>query len=230
MPLKMKELMQKSSESKSTILFYVKEGLLPEPTKPKPNLHLYDESCIEILKFIKYLQHNFSYTISEIKSIFKNNNFEFDDSFDMMVRSLELISGGQNNQWYGKNEFLKLCNINEEKLLEYKEKGYIFEREKGFSTKEFEIVEILNKASLLGLDCSLLDEYVESAKELAKKENCSENLVKCFDPENKAYYKILKETLLKFGAIVIEPKDFFIEFESLVLSPPERIIEIYFLK
>ena len=197
MSLKMKELMQKSSESKSTILFYVKEGLLPEPTKPKPNLHLYDESCIEILKFIKYLQHNFSYTISEIKSIFKNNNFEFDDSFDMMVRSLELISSGQNNQWYGKNEFLELCNIDEEKLHEYKSKGYIFEREKGFSTKEFEIVEILNKANLLGLDCSLLDDYVKSAKELAKKENAvGSTLLHCNKEAHDARYELLFDLVL----------------------------------
>ena len=63
MALKMKELMALSDESKSTILYYIKEGLLPEPSKPKPNVHLYDESCVQILKFIKYLQHNFSYSI-----------------------------------------------------------------------------------------------------------------------------------------------------------------------
>ena len=95
MAYKMKELMALSDESKSTILFYIKEGLLPEPQKPKPNVHLYDESCVQILKFIKYLQHNFSYSISEIQNIFKDNNFDLDGSFEMMVRSLELISGGR---------------------------------------------------------------------------------------------------------------------------------------
>jgi len=55
MALKMKDLIAKSGESKSTILYYIKEGLLPQPQKPKPNVHLYDEVCIDIIKFIKYL-------------------------------------------------------------------------------------------------------------------------------------------------------------------------------
>jgi len=50
MALKMKELIAQSGESKSTILYYVKEGLLPQPSKPKPNVHLYDESSVEILR------------------------------------------------------------------------------------------------------------------------------------------------------------------------------------
>jgi len=197
MPLKMKELMLKSDESKSTILFYVKEGLLPEPSKPKPNLHLYDESCVEILKFIKYLQNNFSYTISEIKSIFKDNNFEFDGSFEMMVRSLELISGGKNSQWYSCSEFLELTDMSDKQLVELQENGYIFEREKGFSTKEVEIVEILNRANSLGLDCSLLDEYVKSARYLAKKENeVGSTLLKCNKESHDARYELLFDLVL----------------------------------
>ena len=171
MAYKMKELMALSDESKSTILFYIKEGLLPEPQKPKPNVHLYDESCVQILKFIKYLQHNFSYSIAEIKTIFQDNTFEFDDSFEMMVRSLELISGGRDNQWYTQEEFLTLLNMDKVTLKMYQDKGYLFERAKGYSKKEIEVAEILERASALGLDYSLVDAYVLDAKALAKKEN-----------------------------------------------------------
>jgi DNA-binding transcriptional MerR regulator len=171
MSLKMKELMLQTGESKSTILFYVKEGLLPEPSKPKPNVHLYDERCVQIIKFIKYLQHNFSYSISEIQNIFKDNIFDFDGSFEMMVRSLELISGGRDNQWYTKNEFLKLVNMDEKTLTAYQRKGYLFERSKGYSSKEIEIAEILRRADDLGLDFTLVDAYVKDAKNLAYQEN-----------------------------------------------------------
>ena len=41
--LKMNELVKRSNTPKSTILYYLKEGLLPEPMKDKPNFHLYDE-------------------------------------------------------------------------------------------------------------------------------------------------------------------------------------------
>ena len=139
MELKMKELMLQTGESKSTILYYVKEGLLPQPSKPKPNVHLYDTSCVQILKFIKYLQHNFSYTISEIQSIFKDNHFDFDGTFETMVRSLELISGGRENTWYNKEDFLEHAEIDELTLKAYQEKGYLFEREKGFWVISYEL-------------------------------------------------------------------------------------------
>ncbi len=197
MALKMKELMALSDESKSTILFYIKEGLLPEPQKPKPNVHLYDESCVQILKFIKYLQHNFSYSILEIKSIFYDNHFDFDGSFEMMVRSLELISGGRDNQWYTQKEFLSLLKMDEKKLKEYQEKGYLFERAKGFSSKEVEIAEILERAVSLGLDCSLLDAYVKDAKVLAQKENeVGSTLLKDDEEPHNARYELLFDLVL----------------------------------
>ena len=197
MVLKMKDLMAQSEESKSTILFYVKEGLLPQPSKPKPNVHLYDETCVQILKFIKYLQHNFSYSIAEIKDIFKDNHFDFDDSFEMMVRSLELISRGRNNQWYSQKEFLSLLGISEETLTNYQAKGYLFERVKGYSTKEVEIVEILERAKHSGLDCSLLDAYVADAKVLAIKENdVGTQLLKDNAASHDARYELLFDLVL----------------------------------
>ena len=198
MPLKMKELSAQTNESKSTILYYIKEGLLPEPLKPKPNMHLYDENCVQILKFIKYLQHNFSYSISEIKSIFKDNHFDFDGSFEMMVRSLELISGGKENKYYTKESFLKLVGMDEKRLKNYQKQGYLFERAKGFSSKEVEIAEILERAKILGLDFTLLDAYVENAKLLAQKENeIGANLLKSKEASHNERYELLFDLILK---------------------------------
>lgn len=197
MSLKMKDLSLQTNESKSTILYYIKEGLLPEPSKPKPNLHLYDESCIQIIKFIKYLQHNFSYSIAEIKNIFKENHLDFDGSFEMMVHSLELISGGKENQWYSKQDFLKLLKMDEKKLKAYQKKGYLFERAKGFSSKEVEIAEILERASALGLDFDLLDAYVDHAKILAEKENdIGAALLKEDGVSHNARYELLFDLIL----------------------------------
>jgi DNA-binding transcriptional MerR regulator len=171
MALKMKELIAESGESKSTILYYVKEGLLPEPSKPKPNVHLYDERCVEILRFIKYLQHNFNYSIAEIKKIFANNRFDFDGSFEAMVHSLELISGGRASQWFDRESFLEITGLDEQKLALYENEGLIFSRAQGYSSKEIEIAEILQRAAQLGLDFALLRSYVEAARHLAAMEN-----------------------------------------------------------
>lgn len=160
--------MEQTGESKSTILFYVKEGLLPEPEKPKPNLHLYDESCINIIKFIKYLQSQFSYSIAQIQMIFKENEFNFTDDFSMMLRSLQLMSGSSDGQWYGDDDFLELSELSQKELNDYLEKGWLFRQEQGFSKKELALVEVFKRAKRLRLDKKLFDAYVESAQKLAE--------------------------------------------------------------
>ena len=198
MALKMKELMTLSEESKSTILYYLKEGLLPAPEKPKPNVHLYDVSCVQILKFINYLQQNFSYSISDIKSIFQKNHFDFDGSFEMLVDSLELISGGRDDVWYNKNTFLEKVGLDEETLDTYQAKGYLFERTKGYSSKEVQIVRILQLSHTLGLDMTLLDDYVKDAKVLAQKENCVGSKLLADDTiSHNTRYELLFDVVLK---------------------------------
>ncbi len=197
MALKMKELMLATGESKSTILYYVKEGLLPEPQKPKPNVHLYDESAVEIIRFIKYLQHNFSYSISEIKAIFSQNNFQSGESFEMMVNALELISGGKENRWYSREDFLEVAELSESQLESYLEKGLLFERAKGFSSKEFEVVEILKRAQKLGLEEALLEHYVQTAKMLAREEfSAGAKMMKSDSDSHTQHYELFFDLIL----------------------------------
>jgi DNA-binding transcriptional MerR regulator len=198
MPLKMKELVELTQESKSTILYYLKEGLLPQPQKPKPNVHLYDEVCIDIIKFIKYLQHNFSYSISEIKHIFENNNFSFDGGFDSMVSSLELINGGKEISLISYETLLQQTQISKKMLDEYIQKGYIYKRGDGFSTKEIEIILLLQQAKNRGLDMKLFDEYVKCAKTLAKLENkLFENMLDNQEKNSESQYELIFDIVLK---------------------------------
>lgn len=189
--------MLQTGESKSTILYYVKEGLLPEPSKPKPNVHLYDQNCVEIIKFIKYLQHNFTYSILEIKAIFEESNFDADGSFEMMIKSLELISGGKENRWYDKEDFLELTSLSEVTLEQYQSEGYLFERAKGFSAKEIEVAKILQRAEEFGLDFLLLENYVKSAKTLAKQEfDTGSKLMKSNEAAHSEQYELLFDLIL----------------------------------
>ena len=197
MALKMKHLMEQTGESKSTILFYVKEGLLPEPEKPKPNLHLYDESCINIIKFIKYLQNQFSYSIAQIKSIFNENKFTFSDDFSMMLRSLELMSGSSDGLWYSDEDFLELSELSEDELEDYLKRGLIFRQEKGFSTQELKLVELFKRAKKLKLNEKLFDAYVQSAKKLAKIEYALGSEILDRDKSlNNEHYELLFDAIL----------------------------------
>jgi len=197
MSFKMKHLMEATGESKSTILFYVKEGLLPEPEKPKPNLHLYDESCINIIKFIKYLQNQFSYSIAQIKAVFSENKFTFSDDFSIMLRSLELMAGSPNAKWYNDEDFLELSNLREEELNEYLAKGWLFRQERGFSTQELKLVELFKRAKKLKLNEELFDTYVTSAIEMAKIEYAlGSELLESDKSRNNEHYELLFDSIL----------------------------------
>ncbi len=197
MALKMKHLMEATGESKSTILFYVKEGLLPEPEKPKPNLHLYDESCINIIKFIKYLQNQFSYSIAQIQGLFKEGKFTFSDDFSMMLRSLELMGGSPDSIWYSDEDFLELSELTQEVLDDYIAKGWLFKQERGFSSKELKLVELFKRAKALNLNEQLFDTYVNSAIEIAKIEYAlGAELLESDKRLNNEHYELLFDTIL----------------------------------
>ena len=197
MSLKMKHLMEETGESKSTILFYVKEGLLPEPEKPKPNLHLYDESCINIIKFIKYLQNQFSYSIAQIQGVFKEKKFTFSDDFSMMLRSLELMSGTTDGAWYNDEEFLELSRLTKSRLEDYLKRGLLFRQENGFTTQELKLVGVFKRAETLGLDVKLFDAYVKTAKELAKIEyELGSEMLEKDKTLNNEHYELLFDSIL----------------------------------
>ncbi len=109
MRFKMSELTAKSGISKSTILYYVKEGLLPQPHKPKPNVHLYDEKTLKILEFIKYFQETLGYSISHIKEILNDNNIDFDSDSDIIIGYLKAM---QNKN--GEREAKKIAKLAKE--------------------------------------------------------------------------------------------------------------------
>ena len=166
--LKMSELIALSGESKSTILFYIKEVLLPSPLKLKANVHRYEEECVERISMIKYLQSNFSYTIAEIKQIFENNTFDFSNDIAFLQGSFEMISGGKNNLHHiTKEQFIKEANINEKLLSEWIENKLISSNNSIFSQADLEIAKLLKVCKDNEIPYDLFMRYIKTAKELA---------------------------------------------------------------
>ena len=123
---------------------------------------------------------------------------DFDGSFEAIVRSLELISGAKENRWYSTDEVISLLNIEPQELIAYQDKGYIFQRARGFSTKELEMIEVLQRAKSLGLDFGLIESYVVDAKELANRENeIGSTLLKSKEDTHNARYELLFDIILK---------------------------------
>ena len=170
MAIKMNELVTLTDTAKSTILYYVKEGLLPEPQKPKSNLHLYDESCVEIIKFIKYLQNHFGSSIHELKAIMHEGNFSFERGFETVLETLDVLMGSAHQSTYTSEYFCEQYSITPAKLNEYVEQGLLFQRDGAFTLKEMEIVEILLNLESLEVDRTLIQDYIKHAHQLAEME------------------------------------------------------------
>jgi len=165
----MSELVKRSGVPKSTILYYIKEGLLPQPQKPKPNLHLYDEEMVERIHLISYLQKQFDASIAEIKSIMASKAFNWDEGFAGIWETLNILMGASHVESYSHQDLCDKFLISSEKLDSYLERGLLFLRDGHFTDKELEIVEILLALEELGAE-EITESYLAIAKEIAYKE------------------------------------------------------------
>ncbi|MCW8895458.1 MerR family transcriptional regulator [Sulfurimonas sp.] len=197
MSIKMSELVKLTDTPKSTILYYVKEGLLLEPQKPKPNLHLYDESSIEVIKFIKYLQSNFGSSISEIKAVINNGSFDFERGFEAILETLNMLMGSAHQSTYTQQFICENYKITQKKLESYLDTGLLFKRDGAFTTKELEILEILLNLEKLGIATDVTQAYVKHARELAKFEvEFSKKFLEQTQNKNEALKTLFDTTLI----------------------------------
>jgi DNA-binding transcriptional MerR regulator len=63
----MQELVAATGVAKSTILHYLKEGLLPPPVKTSRNMAYYSSACVERITFVKMLQSKYRLSLALIK-------------------------------------------------------------------------------------------------------------------------------------------------------------------
>jgi DNA-binding transcriptional MerR regulator len=117
MELKIGEIARRSSVPPSTIRYYVRQGLLPEPTKVNKSMAYYDEGCIEKIQAIRHLQETRYFPLSVIKNILRR----MDDGLTLEeAQAIEdAVFGGQSDipaSLIDKKEFLKLTGLKEEDL------------------------------------------------------------------------------------------------------------------
>ena len=72
--LKMNELAAATGVPKSTILFYLGQGLLPQPRKTSPNMAYYEPSSVERIRLIQQMQERHRLSLSEIKQCLDDEN------------------------------------------------------------------------------------------------------------------------------------------------------------
>ncbi|WP_456451243.1 MerR family transcriptional regulator [Hydrogenimonas sp.] len=197
MPLKMSRLVELTDTPKSTILYYIREGLLPEPEKLKPNVHLYPDDFVERIRFIKYLQHHFNASIEQIRDLMRRGDFDFSRGFETILETLDLLMAPEPGTRVGRREACEKAGVTCEQLERWLAMGALFEREGGFGPKELEMMAVLERLEALDPGLSLVREYVRHAKEVAEAEvRAADALLEKAPDRNAAVKTLLDATLL----------------------------------
>ncbi len=199
MDYKISELVALTHVPKSTILYYIKEGLLPEAIKIKSNVHCYSEEHVELIKYIKYMQQEMGSSIEEIKGILQNKNQSMASSFSMLAPLMETLSAiPPTAKHYTKKEFTDSFDIDPALLDQLLKDGILVPTgEDDFTDKEASLIRLIEDYIDIGLEYALLKEYVTQAKLLANLE-CQLQQQLCKKRTDETFstlWKIMFETL-----------------------------------
>ena len=199
MQYKISELVAKTDVPKSTILYYIREGLLPEAKKIKSNVHRYNDEHIELIKYIKYMKQEMGSSNEQIKTALANKNQSLSSSFSMLAPLMQTLADiPVGAKQYTKLEFMEHYGIDKESIERLLEDGILIPiNEDSFTDKEASIIRLIEKFEEVGVDYGVIKEYVYHAKALSEIEHTvQKQLCSIRSDENfSTLWKIMFETL-----------------------------------
>jgi len=216
---KISELVAKTDVPKSTILYYIKEGLLPEAKKLKSNVHRYSNEHIELIKYIKYMKEQIGSSNEQIKLELQNKNQSFSSSFAMLEPLMNALSSIPiDSKHYTKKEFIEKFKVDEKTLKRLLRDEILLPiRDDDFTEKEASIVELVENFKNVGIDYEILKSYVYHAKEISNLEH-KMKMQLCIDPSNENFstlWKIMFETLFNAKSYIFSRNTYRVFFSSL---------------
>ena len=199
MEYKISELVNKSGVPKSTILYYIKEGLLPEAKKFKPNVHRYSQEHLELLEYISYMKEHFGSSNEQLKDTLQYKDQSFASSSGMIVPLMNTLSNIPNNAvHYTKKQFIAKYGLDTELLDQLIEDEIIVPVKKDdFTERDASMMKLIDYFIEVGVEYEILKLYVFHAKALSLLEHqLQEQLCKIrTDDTFPILWKILFETL-----------------------------------
>ena len=148
--LRMNELMRASGLPRSTLLYYVEQGLLPAPVKTSPNMAYYHPDCVERAAFIKDLQANHRLPLEKIKKLLGLR--DQGQEVAPLVEMLHLIFGPAPDQLLGLKEFCRQSGLSREQVEAWRAVGILRPRQaQGFDQQDLAVALNLARAGQRGL-------------------------------------------------------------------------------
>ena len=173
MEYKISELVSKTDVPKSTILYYIREGLLPQANKIKSNVHRYSNEHVELIGYITYMKKHFGTTNEKLKDILQNKNQSFATSSTMITPLMNTLSAVTlESCHYTKEEFITEFKVDRELLEKLLQDEILLPiNDDDFTEKEASIIKLVGYFNEVGIEYEILKLYVFHAKALSLLEN-----------------------------------------------------------
>ena len=219
MEYKISELVAKTAVPKSTILYYIKEGLLPQAHKIKSNVHRYSQEHLELIRYITYMKEHFGTGNEQLKAILQNKNQSFSASSSMITPLMNTLSAvPSESKHYTKEAFISEFNVDEvllEKLLN--DEILMPLNKDDFTEKEASMMKLVSYYNEVGIEYDILKLYVFHAKALSLLEHRMQiQLCDVRSDENfPTLWKIVFETLFSAKTYIFNRQTYKAYFSAL---------------
>lgn len=143
--LRMKQLMAATGLPKSTLLYYVEQGLLPPPVKTSPNMAYYDPACVERAQLIKRMQSQHRLPLIKIRVILEAQAQGQD--LEALIALGEEIFGQEQGPKLNQREFIRQSGLSARALKSCQEAGLLLPLELGrFDQQDLAMGRLLARA------------------------------------------------------------------------------------
>jgi DNA-binding transcriptional MerR regulator len=182
--LRMAELVKATGVPKSTILYYVSQGLIPEPERPKPNVALYDAACVDVVSYIRSAQQIHRYPLAwirvNVRHILKGTPPE-----DLLHLGERIL--GRPTTMRTLAEVSQLTSVTEVDIRRFIDLGMVWPtKQQEFDDYDTRLIEALSRAEGVGLPA---EAFVGVAKALEGVEQAAADIVTSFIGEPMATAK-----------------------------------------
>jgi DNA-binding transcriptional MerR regulator len=173
--LKMSELAAATGVAKSTILFYLSQGLLPEPRKTSPNMAYYDPACVERIQLIQQMQERHRLTLSEIKRCLDDKDRGSDLGVYLELNE-EIFGPGEPRRLLDVKAFCRKTDLSSGQLEELQQANLLLPLEEGrFDAEDISMGRMYAGAFKFGIRTEDLSYYAELGAKIVDHEMALRN-------------------------------------------------------
>ncbi len=167
--LRMKALSEATGLPKSTLLYYVDQGLLPQPEKTSPNMAFYPPECVERAAMIRQLQVNQRLPLAKIKTLLEAR--ERGEDIAPMLLVNQAIFGDRDETLMSLEEFCAQSGLSPEIVAELEKAQLLLPlSDQGYDSQDVAMAQVLLKRASLGLTPEDASFYPRIANQLVDEE------------------------------------------------------------